>query len=84
MIIKRSKRFLKAFEKCDKRIQQKIVERIELFLKNSNDPILHIHPLQGELAGIWSLNVTGDIRIWFLKEGTEITFLYVGSHSQLY
>lgn len=85
MIIKRTKRFSKAFEKYDKKIQLKIIERIELLLDNPSDPKLNIHPLKGELKGIYSFNVTGDFRIWYRKEGNEIILLLsVGTHSQLY
>jgi len=88
LIIHRTKQFLKAFQKLKKPLQLKALERIELFLVSSAHPLLKVHALSGELQGISSLNVSGDYRIWFLesKAGNKriITFLNIGSHSQLY
>jgi addiction module RelE/StbE family toxin len=87
MIIKRTKTFLKSFKKCPRKIQEKVILRIDLFADDPTHPILNVHKLHGELDGIYSLNVTGDYRIWFIKEDNEIciiTLLNIGRHSQLY
>lgn len=88
MKIKRTKTFTKTFEKCPKNIQNKVVERLELFLGNPTSPLLSIHQLKGAFAGIKTLNVTGDYRIWFMYEQDTgeviLLLLNVGTHSQLY
>ena len=82
--IERTKSFLKDFKKCPKKIKEKIIERIDLFLTDSKNPLLNIHELSGSLKGIYSLNVTGDYRIWFMKEKEVFILLRVGTHSDLY
>jgi len=84
MIIKTSKSFIKAFDKCDKLIQEKIISRLDLFLKNPQSPLLNFHKLQGKLNDVWSINVTGDYRIWLQINSEECILLLVGTHSQLY
>lgn len=87
-ILHRSKRFLKAFQKLPKPIQLKAIKRIQLFLNDPQNPLLNIHKLYGNLEGKSSFNITGDYRAWFTEEKDdkkhEITFLHIGSHSQLY
>lgn len=87
MIILRTKRFLKAFKKCPKAVQLKAIERIDLFLSDSKNPILNVYGLQGELKGIFSFNVNGDYRIWFQKQKNDtiiILLIHIGNHSRLY
>ena len=76
--------FAHGFEKPSK-IQQKTVERIEILCVDEFNLILNNHRLKGEFLGQRSVNVTGDIRIIYRKEGsTIILLLQIGSHSQLY
>ena len=81
--------FQKSFEKQYKKLPKKIREqfniRLTLLLDNQHNPQLHIHKLRGVHTGLWSLNVTGEIRVIFDKSHESIiTFIAIGSHSELY
>lgn len=87
MKIKRTKTFLKTFNKFPRKIQEKIISRLDLFLSNPNEQILNIHELTGELKGIKSFNVSGDLRVWYMENKEKeivLILLKVGTHSQLY
>jgi len=85
MRIDRTKNFKKQFKKLDQRIQDKFIERVKLFIADPTDPILKNHPLKGNYAGYWSMNISGDIRALYLKQGeTIIIFALIGTHSSLY
>ena len=46
---------------------------------------LHLHMLTGEYAGLYSINITGDIRALYEKiDDTYVIFGFIGTHSQLY
>ncbi len=84
MIVTSTKRFDKQFKKQPTRIQEEFDKRIRIFLKNYKDPILNTHKLSGNLRGLMSFNVSGDIRVVFEMEDELVTLIAIGSHSQLY
>lgn len=85
MILKRTNRFKKQYQKLPKRFQAQFDTRLRLFIKNPADVRLQNHPLKGQLAGYWSMNVNGDLRALYIKDGEEIIiFALIGTHSQLY
>ncbi len=84
MNIVRDKDFKKDFQKLSKKIQERFAERIFLFKKDPFDPILNNHALRGKYSGYRSINVTGDVRAIFAKNGEEVIFIAIGSHSKLY
>jgi len=59
--------------------------RVRFFADNPFDPLLRNHALQSKLKGLYSINVTGDVRAIYEVVGDEI-YLYqmIGTHSQLY
>ena len=84
MQIRRTKAFEKQFKKLPKKIQNKFDERFLLFLREPTSPILKIHLLQAEKAGLVSMNVTADYRALFTWELDEVIFYEIETHSQLY
>ena len=85
MKITTTKKFDKQFKKQSVKIKKKFEKRIEIFLIDINDPLLHIHKLSGAYDGLWSLNVTGDVRVIFDKSNEPVVILVaIGSHSELY
>ena len=84
MIIIFSKRFKKSFSKLEGRVQNKFEERLNIFSTDRFHPVLNNHSLHREYGGCRSINITGDIRAVYedLEEG--ISFLDIGTHSQLY
>lgn len=78
-------RFKKQFKKIPNSVQISFEERIDLFLTDPTNQVLRVHPLKGKYAGYWSLNITGDIRALYRKDGDEIIiFALIGTHSSLY
>lgn len=41
-------------------------------LRDLNLPNYHLHPLKGDLAGLWSMRVSRNRRIIFRMEGNDI------------
>ena len=59
--------------------------RLGLFLQDATNPILRNHELKGKYKDYKSINVTGDVRALYKKNGDEIViFAMIGTHSQLY
>jgi len=78
-------RFKKQFKKLPVSIQDKFLERLQLFTHERTHPLLRVHPLKGAHAGYWSMNVTGDIRALYREDGEDIIiFALIGTHSSLY
>jgi len=85
MTIQYLPKFKKQYQKLSLKLQQQFDDRLQLFLIDPTDPRLRVHPLKGEYAGYWSLNVNGDLRALYLKQGdTVIIFALIGTHSELY
>ena len=85
MNVKYSRRFLKQYYKFSPKIQERFRQRLGLWQIEPTNPILGIHPLSGQFAGYYSLNVTGDIRALYHKSGEGyVLFGFIASHSQLY
>lgn len=84
MEIKLHRNFEKQYKKLSDSLKQKFKERRNLFLRNQFDPILNNHALTGKYGGFRSINITGDIRVIFKKDGENAIFITIGSHSRLY
>ncbi len=85
MNINFSKSFDKQFVKLSRKQQEKVKEVIALFLQDKSTPSIRLHALHGQLQGHYSLSVGGDLRIHFKQiDKKTISFIAVGSHSQLY
>ena len=83
--IKYSKNFYKQYHKLGDKIKIKVIERTRLLSRDEFNPLLNNHKLKGEYDGCRSVNVSGDIRIIYMKEGLQVVLLLqVGTHSQLY
>jgi addiction module RelE/StbE family toxin len=59
-------------------------ERLEIFKKNPNDPILKNHPLKGKKTNLRAFSITGDIIVVYQKYGDTYFFFDIGSHNQVY
>lgn len=86
MRITTTKKFDKKVKKQKKKIQSEFKKRIKLFILNQNNPTLNTHKLSGgNLKGLWSFNLSGDIRVIFDKSQKGVIILVdIGSHSELY
>ena len=57
-----TKQFTKDRRKLSKSLQNKVTERLQLFLENPSDHLLNNHDLNPPWKGYKSINITGDIR----------------------
>ncbi len=77
--------FKKDFRKLTAKQQQQFARRLALFINDPTDPQLRVHVLSGELEGIVSFSVSGDLRAHFRHvEKGHIILVRIGTHSQLY
>ena len=79
-----SKKFEKMFEKCPQEIKLKFIERLKIYRYDKYSTILNNHTLSGRLKGYRSINISGDYRAIFKEKSTELIFIAIGTHSQLY
>lgn len=89
MKIKFSERFVKQYEKANKKIRNTAKKRLEVFRNNPLHLQLRNHSLSGKLAKYRSINITGDWRALYSDyidaEGERVVlFEMLGTHSQLY
>jgi addiction module RelE/StbE family toxin len=85
MTIRYLPKFKKQYKKLPKKIQAQFDEKVQLFAIDPTLPVLKVHPLKGNFAGYWSMNVNGDIRALYMMDGDAIIiFGLIGTHSQLY
>jgi addiction module RelE/StbE family toxin len=82
-----SKEFIKVYKrsiKGNKNLEKRLHERVALFLRNQNDPLLRNHELQGSMKDYRSFSVTGDYRIIYREYSEYFHFLKLGTHNQVY
>lgn len=78
------RQFKKQYKKLPTKIQRQFNARLRILEENTADPQLNVHALKGDHFPMLSMNVTGDYRALFVKEKGAITFLKIGTHSELY
>ena len=75
----------KKYLKFNRKLQLQIEERIVLFIKDQNHPLLHNHALQGTYNGFSSINITGDYRaIYEVLANDIVRFIDIDTHGKLY
>jgi addiction module RelE/StbE family toxin len=80
-----SKKFRKQFSKLSPKVREQFKKRQRLWLQNPRHPQLHLHMLSGDYDGLYSINITGDIRALYQKiDDTYVIYGFIGTHSQLY
>lgn len=86
MITLYSKNFKKSFKKLSKSLQNKVLERLEIFEQNEFASVLNNHKLHSPWEGDRSINVTGDTRLIYriIEKDNARMFMEIGSHSKLY
>jgi addiction module RelE/StbE family toxin len=71
-------------------LAQRILDAVAALAENPFEPVLRIHKLRGELAGLWACWVEYDCRIIFAVEpdplgGEDVIVLVdIGSHEEVY
>ena len=78
------KQFKKKLKKLHHKIRDRFYDRLELFLKNKGHETLNNHSVDKAFPNCRSINVTGDYRAIFEEEKNIVTFIIIGTHSELY
>ncbi len=76
--------FIEQHKEAKLNIKGDFLGTLELFLVDPNHPALRNHALNGEFAGVRSIDVTGDWRALYRAERERIIFVALGTHEQLY
>ena len=85
MQVSYSKNFKKQFQRCSQKVKKQFQQRLELFINNPFHTQLNLHKLSGKYDGLWSINITDDIRAIIDRSFENlILFVEIGSHSELY
>lgn len=84
MIVHLHKNFKKGYKKLTESQKNKFKERRDLFMSNEFHPILNNHALSGQYEGYRSINITGDLRVLYKKNGEFVMFVKIDTHSNLY
>ena len=83
--IEYSKTFRKQYAKLSPKLRNQFKTRQRLWLDDPYNTQLHLHMLTAEYAGLYSINITGDIRALYEKvDETYVFFGFIGTHNQLY
>ena len=85
MRIETHKSYDKMWVKLNHKQQLKVLATLKMFLGGQNGAKLRIHQLKGKYYPQYSISVSGDLHIHFLKINDDtIVLTMVGTHSQLY
>lgn len=84
MVVIFHKSFHKDYAKLPKKIKEKFSNRLRLFKEDKNNKILNNHSVDKAFMGCRSINVTGDYRAIFKEDGDVVSFVNIGTHSELY
>ena len=82
------RRFLKHYQKRvipSPNLDSRYKQRLNLWVKNRNDPLLKDHALTGDKEGFRAFCITGDIRVTYYPiDKGSVLFVDIGSHNQVY
>ncbi|MYB39888.1 type II toxin-antitoxin system mRNA interferase toxin, RelE/StbE family [Candidatus Saccharibacteria bacterium] len=84
MTIRSNREFKKKYKLLAPKLQDQVDGRLRIFKADPKDPRLRLHPLKGKFQGYFSINISGDVRAIFRRDKDIITFVLIGTHSQLY
>lgn len=80
-----SRSFGRMFQKLHIDVREKFIERAQLFVVDSRNPLLNDHALTAQWAGHRSINVTGDYRAVYRELIPNVfEFVAIGTHHQLF
>ncbi|MBI2310146.1 type II toxin-antitoxin system mRNA interferase toxin, RelE/StbE family [Candidatus Collierbacteria bacterium] len=78
------KRF-RSLKRRDKSLSAKIEKQLALFQQNPHYPSLRNHQLVGSQQQVWSISITGSVRMLYAILEDEIFYFFdLGTHDQVY
>ena len=77
--------FDKSFKKLGRKIQEKAVKKSDIFKNNPFNKTLRIEKLHTKKIEVWSFRVDIHYRTIFrFSSKTEVEFLFIGHHNDIY
>ena len=75
--------FRRQFRKLPKKLQEETLDKIDSFTQLKQHTSLHVHKLNGKMAGRWSFSVNYRYRIVFMweKQNASAILLAIGDHT---
>ncbi len=70
--------------KPDPALYKRFKERIKLFIKTPEDPILEDHRLTGDKINFRAFSIIRDIRVVYQSGEDYVYFIDIGTHNQVY
>ncbi len=65
-------------------MREQFYERLEIFIKNKYDIVLNNHSVDKVFPSCRSINISGDYRAIYSEDTETVTFISIGTHSELY
>ncbi|MBI2326962.1 type II toxin-antitoxin system mRNA interferase toxin, RelE/StbE family [Candidatus Curtissbacteria bacterium] len=81
------KNYLKHYRKRilpNKKLDKRLENRLELFMKDPSNPLLEDHRLTGDKKEYRAFSITGDYRVVYKKFDDTVVLYDVGTHNQVY
>jgi addiction module RelE/StbE family toxin len=78
------KQFKKKLKKLPHAIREQFYDRLEVFMIDPNNKMLHNHSVDKAFSDCRSINITGDYRAIFKEDKGTCVFITIGTHSELY
>ena len=85
--LKRHHQFEKNFKKriaSNQKLSSQFEARLKLYLQGERGGPINDHALTGKLVGMRAFSISGDTRVIYIETDTDIIFIDIGSHSQVY
>jgi len=82
-----TKKFRKSYRqriKKNKNLIRKFNDRLQIFLQDSDNPLLKDHKLAGAKKHLRAFSITGDIRVIYFLKGNIVNLVDIGTHNQVY
>jgi mRNA-degrading endonuclease RelE of RelBE toxin-antitoxin system len=76
--------FWQSVAKMDASYNKRVVDALNLFVRNPRHPNLHLKPLKKDLDGLWSVRASRDVRILMEKRGDLYLWLFAGLRRDVY
>lgn len=77
--------FKKYYKKLSAKEKVLYKQRIKILQENIKHPLLKVHPLRGNLNGLFAFSLSGDLRVIFMwKSRNHIVLYKIGTHNQVY
>lgn len=77
--------YLRKIKQKDIKLSLRIEKQLALFIENPKHPSLRTHKLSGKINNMWSISITMNIRMVYVKiDEDTMVFVKIGTHDEVY